>query len=31
MALPDPTDVAADHELSKQSAEAGSPPMPARI
>jgi GrpB-like predicted nucleotidyltransferase (UPF0157 family) len=29
--LPDPTDVAADQESSKQSVKAASPPMPARI
>ena len=31
MALPDPPDVAADHELSKQAVKADSSPMPARI
>jgi GrpB-like predicted nucleotidyltransferase (UPF0157 family) len=31
MALPDPPNVAADHESSKQSVEASSPSMPARI
>jgi GrpB-like predicted nucleotidyltransferase (UPF0157 family) len=31
MALPDPTEVVADQEPSKQAAEASSPPMPARI